>query len=131
MIYLDTSALVKLVVKEDETPELVSWLREHGGTRKGSSMLARVELPRAVRRGGDVAYLRAQLVLGDLLQLPMTAAVLDAAGSLPGPLRSLDAIHLASAMRVRAELQHLVAYDQRLLETARLAGLPIASPGAS
>ena len=131
MIYFDTSALVKLVVKEDETPELVSWLREHGGTRKGSSMLARVELPRAVRRGGDVAYLRAQLVLGDLLQLPMTAAVLDAAGSLPGPLRSLDAIHLASAMRVRAELQYLVAYDQRLLETARLAGLPIASPGAS
>lgn len=131
MIYLDTSALVKLVVKEDETPELLSWLREHGGTRKGSSMLVRVELPRAVRRGGDVAYLRAQLVLGDLLQLPMTAAVLDAAGSLPGPLRSLDAIHLASAMRVRAELQYLVAYDQRLLETARLAGLPIASPGAS
>ncbi|RBM19994.1 VapC toxin family PIN domain ribonuclease [Prauserella sp. PE36] len=131
MIYLDTSALVKLVVKENETPELLSWLREHGGTRKGSSMLARVELPRAVRRGGDVAYLRAQLVLGDLLQLPMTAAVLDAAGSLPGPLRSLDAIHLASAMRVRAELQYLVAYDQRLLETARLAGLPIASPGAS
>ncbi|MFF5988970.1 type II toxin-antitoxin system VapC family toxin [Prauserella flavalba] len=57
--------------------------------------------------------------------------MLDAAGSLPGPLRSPDAIHLASAMRVRAELEYLVAYDQRLLETARLAGLPIASPGAS
>ncbi|MEU6642273.1 type II toxin-antitoxin system VapC family toxin [Saccharomonospora sp. NPDC046836] len=131
MIYFDTSALVKLVIKETETPELVSWLATHATGPKVSSMLARVELPRAVRRGGDVAYLRAQLVLGDLLQVPLTAGVLDAAGSLPGSLRSLDSIHLASALRLRSELDCLVAYDQRLLEAAQLTGLTVAAPGAT
>jgi hypothetical protein len=48
-------------------------------------MLCRAELPRAVRRGGDIAYLRAQLILGDLLQVPLTPDILDAAGSLPAP----------------------------------------------
>lgn len=129
MIYFDTSALVKLVVKEPESAALATWLDGHIPRRKGSSMLCRVELPRAVRHGGDLAYLRAQMILGDLMQLPLTPELLDAAGSLPGPLRSLDAIHLATALRLRGELYALVAYDRRLLDAAELAGLPTASPG--
>jgi len=131
VIYFDTSALAKLVIKEPESTALVSWLgeRDHVGRRKGSSMLCRVELPRAVRHGGDLAYLRAQMILGDLMQVPLTPELLDAAGSLPGSLRSLDAIHLVTALRLRAELSVLVAYDQLLLAAARLAGLPTASPG--
>lgn len=130
MIYFDTSALAKLVVKEPESAALASWLDAHVDQPKGSSMLCRVELPRAVRSGGDVAYLRAQMILGDLMQIPLTPELLDAAGSLPGSLRSLEAIHLATAIRLRSDLSALVAYDRRLLNAAELAGLPTASPGA-
>lgn len=130
MIYFDTSALAKLVVKETESAALVQWLRKHTEQPKVSSMLSRVELPRAVRQGGDIAYLRAQMILGDLVQVPLTPDLLDTAGSLPGALRSLDAIHLATALRLRGELSALVAYDRRLLETARQAGLPATAPGA-
>jgi predicted nucleic acid-binding protein len=128
VIYFDTSALAKLVIKERESVSLVAWLDGNAGVLKGSSMLCRVELPRAVRRGGDMALLRAQMILGDLAQLPLTPELLDAAGAMPGPLRSLDAIHLATALRLRGDLQALVAYDRRLLDAANLLGLPVASP---
>jgi hypothetical protein len=88
-------------------------------------------LPRAVRSGGDIAYLRAQMLLGDLGQLPLTPALLDEAGRLPGSLRGLDAVHLASALRIQADLQVLVAYDKRLLSAAEEVGLPTAAPGTS
>ncbi len=130
MIYLDTSALAKLVIKERESAALADWLDEHATVRKCGSMLCRVELPRAVRQGGDVALLRAQMILGDLMQVPLTPELLDAAGALPGSLRSLDAVHLATALRLRGDLHSLVAYDHRLLEAAELAGLPTASPGS-
>lgn len=129
MIYLDTSALAKLVIKEQESAALIAWLDDRRTVRKCSAMLCRTELPRAVRRGGDVALLRAQMILGDLLQFPLTPDLLDTAGSLPGQLRSLDAIHLAAALRLRGELHSLVAYDHRLLEAAAATGLPVASPG--
>lgn len=128
MIYLDTSALAKLVVKESESAALAAWLNEHAVVRKGSSMLCRTELPRAVQRGGELAYLRAQMIIGDLMQFPLTPELLDAAGALPGSLRLLDAIHLATALRLRGELHSLVAYDHRLLEAAHAAGLPTESP---
>ena len=131
MIYLDTSALVKLVVKEAESGALRTWLQGNAVTRKSSSALCRTELPRAVREGGDATYLRSQAILGDLLQLPMTFAILDKAGSLPGLLRSLDAIHLASALELRDELEAFVAYDHRLLDAAKQAGLRTVAPGAS
>jgi uncharacterized protein len=129
VIYFDTSALAKLVIKEPESASLVAWLDAHIDRRKGSSMLCRVELPRAVRLGGDLAYLRVQMILGDLLQIPLTPELLDAAAALPGPLRSLAAIHLVTALRLRADLYTVVAYDQGLLGAAELAGLPTASPG--
>jgi uncharacterized protein len=130
VIYFDTSALTKLVIKEPETDALVAWLDQYTDLPKGSSMLSRTELPRAVRAGGDMAYLRAQLILGDLLQAPLTPDLLDAAGALPGALRSLDAIHLATALRLRDGLHWLVGYDHRLLDAARQAGPPAVSPGA-
>lgn len=131
MIYFDSSALAKLVIKETETPALESWLDARTLSLKGSSRLCRVELPRAVRRGGDAAYLRSQVVLGDILQLKLNPSVLDAAGTLPGLLRPLDAIHLATAIGIRDELEEFVAYDRRLLAAAEQAGLRVASPGAS
>jgi predicted nucleic acid-binding protein len=131
VIYFDTSALAKLVLTESETPRLVAWLDERGGVPRVSSSLARVELMRAVRAEGDVAIRTATLLLVELDEMPVTTDLLDAAGALALPLRSLDAIHLASALRIRAHLDAFVAYDKRLLTAADDMGLPVASPGTA
>lgn len=131
MIYLDTSALAKLVRTEAETSALRDWLDDRAGVRLVSSSLARVELVRAVRAEGDTAIRQATVILIELDQLPMTMDLLDAAGALPLPLKSLDAIHLASALRLRGDLDAFVAYDKRLLTAADEMGLPVASPGTT
>ncbi|WP_367136446.1 type II toxin-antitoxin system VapC family toxin [Saccharothrix sp. HUAS TT1] len=131
MIYLDTSALAKLVRAEAETSALREWLDDRVGVRLITSTLARVELVRAVRAEGDAAIRQAASILVELDQLPMTTDLLDAAGALPLPLKSLDAIHLVSAMRLRGDLDAFVAYDKRLLTAADEMGLPIASPGTA
>ncbi|WP_309114482.1 type II toxin-antitoxin system VapC family toxin [Saccharothrix sp.] len=131
MIYFDTSALVKLVQTEAETAALQEWIEARHGVRLTTSTLARVELVRAVRHEGDPAVRVATRLLVELHQMPMTMDLLDAAGALPVPLRSLDAIHLASALRLRGELSAFVAYDKRLLAAADELGLPVASPGVS
>jgi predicted nucleic acid-binding protein len=130
VIYFDTSALVKLVLSEPETPALNAWLDARSEALRVSSSLARVELVRAVRAEGDAAIRQATLILVELDEMPMTTDLLDAAGALALPLRSLDAIHLASALRIRAHLDAFVAYDKRLLTAADEMGLPTASPGA-
>jgi predicted nucleic acid-binding protein len=129
VIYFDTSALAKLVLTEAETPALNAWLDDRRDLPRVSSSLARVELVRAVRAEGDAAIRTATLILVELDEMPMTTDLLDAAGALALPLRSLDAIHLASALRIRAYLDAFVAYDKRLLTAADEMGLPIASPG--
>ncbi|WP_033437652.1 type II toxin-antitoxin system VapC family toxin [Saccharothrix sp. NRRL B-16314] len=131
MIYLDTSALAKLVHAEAETAALRDWLGDRAGIRLVSSSLARVELVRAVRAEGDTSIRQAALILVELDQMHMTMDLLDAAGALPLPLKSLDAIHLVSALRLRGDLDAFVAYDKRLLAAADDMGLPIASPGAA
>jgi predicted nucleic acid-binding protein len=130
VIYFDTSALAKLVLSEPETPALNAWLDARSEALRVSSSLARVELVRAVRAEGDAAIRQATLILVELDEMPMTTDLLDAAGALAFPLRSLDAIHLASALRIRAHLDAFVAYDKRLLTAADDMGLPTASPGA-
>jgi len=130
VIYLDSSALAKLVTPEAETSALQEWLADLA-IKPSSSSLIRVELRRAVRHGGEMAIQRAEALLNEMQQLPMTTELLDAAGRISQPLRSLDAIHLASALRIRDSLHAFVAYDKRLLQAAELAGLSITSPGAS
>ncbi|MBB5805305.1 putative nucleic acid-binding protein [Saccharothrix ecbatanensis] len=130
MIYFDTSALAKLVLSEPETAALTAWLDARSEALRVSSSLARVELVRAVRAEGDAAIRQATLILVELDEMPMTTDLLDAAGALALPLRSLDAIHLASALRIRTHLDAFVAYDKRLLTAADDMGLPTASPGA-
>ena len=131
MIYLDSCALVKLVVREDESKALQGWLSERLDVRRASSALVRTEVPRAVIDGGDIAVLRAQMVIGDLVQMPLTPALLDEAGRLRNQLRSLGAIHLASALRLADGLAAFVTYDKRLLAAAVEVGLPTAAPGAT
>lgn len=127
--YLDSSAVVKLVQREAESQALRRYLRPHRGEQRVSSALARVEVVRAVRAGGTDMVQLAHRQLGRLYLVPMHRDLLDEAAELgEGLLRSLDAIHLASAGRLGAELRALVTYDIRMRDAARGLGLPVASP---
>lgn len=131
MIYLDSAALVKLVRLEHATPELVEWLNERSGIPLVCSVLAEVEVPRAIRRVAPDALPAVPATLARLYRLEIDATVRSSAAALAAPnLRTLDAIHVATAVGIGADLQAFVTYDQHLLQTAGELGLPVVSPGA-
>lgn len=131
MIYLDTSALAKLIVVEDESAALAGWLDNRPDELLATSVLGRVELLRAARRRGPEAVARALSLLAELALVPVAAEVLDGAWILDPPsVRSLDAVHLASASSLGPELTALVAYDERLLTGARALGMVAVAPGS-
>ncbi len=127
MLYLDSSAIVKLVAREPETPALVETVRADPAVV--SSALAWTEVVRVVRRArGPVD--RARAVLEGIALAPIDDAILRGAGDLtPAGLRTLDAIHLATALTLAEDLTTLVTYDERLAEAAAGAGLAVAAPG--
>ena len=130
MIYLDSSALMKLIRAEDETAALRMWLELHPEQPVVSSELGRVEVLRAARRVGDQVLAEARAVVGDLDLVPLDRAVQDVACDIGAPvLRTLDALHLASALLLGETLTEFVAYDRRLADAARAAGLVVATPG--
>jgi uncharacterized protein len=130
LIYVDSSALVKLVIAEPETTALTEWLAESPNLVRVSSSLIRVEVPRAVWRADPGALPQSYTLVRRTRAIRMTDAVLNrAAGLRPMGLRSLDAIHLASALTIRQDLTAFVSYDKGLLDAAKAAGLPVASPG--
>jgi hypothetical protein len=134
MIYMDTSALTKLLIAEAETPELREWLTaqiDQEGENAATSSLGRVELMRTVARYGDIGQAdRARYLLDGLDILPLTEPMMTLAESLgPATLRSLDAIHLAAAAYFEQELTAVVTYDHRLMNGCRDIGIATASPG--
>jgi predicted nucleic acid-binding protein len=125
--YFDSSALVKLVVREDESAALRAFIRRRTGNT--SCGLARVEVVRAVRHHGPAAAGRARLVVERFDLVRIDDALLDAAASLPvAELRSLDAIHLAAAQQLGRDLAVLISYDERMLAGAKELGIPTSSP---
>lgn len=126
--YLDTSALVKLVVQETETPAMRAWLTS--GIEPVSCDLTRTELMRAVRRvNPDTAQL-ARAVLDGLTLTTVTTATFEAAARLlPDALRTLDAVHLAAALALGDDLDAMVTYDDRLAGAASLHGVSVLAPG--
>ena len=139
MIYLDSSALLKLLVEEAESEALAAWLAEHtegrggaGGAAAASSELARVEVVRAVRRLNPQAVASARTLVAQLDLVPLSREVVDRAADLGDPgLRSLDALHLASALVLGDDLDVLVVYDRRLSAAAQDAGLTVVQPGVA
>lgn len=138
MIYLDSSALVKLVHQEAETAHLRQFLARHVRAPKVTSALACTELPRAIRRinhgkpGRDELAAELELsreLLQTLRMVEVTRAVLADAASVGDPLlRTLDAIHLVAALRVAKGMTAFVAYDKRLGAQAKELGLPVIAP---
>jgi predicted nucleic acid-binding protein len=125
--YLDSSALVKLVIAEPESAALRAYLRRR--RLLVSSGLARAEVHRAVLHVGPKAVKRALEVLGRVDLIRIGTPILEAAGGMePHELRSLDALHLATALQLGEDLARFVVYDERLSEAARTAGLPVISP---
>ena len=135
MIYLDTSALMKLVRVEAGSDDLADWLDQRIEMPWVTSTLAEVELPRAVIRTGQLDRLAAiPAVLARLDLFEMDDGVRTTAAAYQDPyLRSIDAIHLATASVAAsiATLAALVTYDSRLAEAAAALGMPTAAPGVS
>ena len=125
--YVDSSALVKLAIREAESAAL----RRYLGRRRPlvSSALARTEVVRALLPLGSEAVRRGRDVLARIELLRVNDRVLDAAGLLaPADLRSLDAIHLASAEQLGTDLRGFVTYDERLASAAAGRGLRVVQP---
>ncbi len=127
MRFLDSSAIVKLAVDEYESGSLKRYL---GGETFASSAVARTEVIRAVYRREPSRVAIALDIVRQAQLIAVTTADLDLAARLdPASLRSLDAIHLAAAMRLGGELEAFITYDERLLAAAAALGMPVASPG--
>ena len=128
-IYLDTSALVKLVAADHESRALKHFLGTHTDDSLFSAALARTELIRAVAPNGRAAIADAKDLLNGLDTVTLTRQLLDDAGTLlPLRLRSLDAIHLAAAQRAGDSLRAVITYDTRMLAAAVDLGISTASP---
>jgi predicted nucleic acid-binding protein len=128
LIYLDSAAVVKLVHAENETPALREWLDERIDASWTSSALLEIEAFRALARYAPAAAARLHLVLDQVELVDIDAGIRILAQTVrPAAVRSLDAIHLATALRVQPA--SFVTYDKRLAEAARDAGLAVVMPG--
>jgi predicted nucleic acid-binding protein len=129
VIYLDTSAFVKLIRGERETSALEAFLRERPEALLVSSALLVLETRRVILRQAPDQLARADLLLTRIDQVDITRAVREAASRLPDPaLRSLDALHLATALQLDRDLEALVTYDSRLAAAAGRQRLPVVTP---
>ncbi len=127
LVYLDASAIVRIVADEPGRAATVAFLREHEA--RATSVLSTVEVPRAVARKRADAALGAAAFVGDLVVVALDRTIVSrAAGLAPPGLRTLDAIHLATALEFGRELDAFVTYDGRLGDAARAMGLPVAAP---
>jgi len=129
LVYLDSSALVKLVVTEPESSALADFLK--GRSERVSSAMALTEVPRALRRAGFGASerRRSREVMARVALVDVDRRILAAAAALDPPaLRTLDAIHLATALAVREDLAAIVTYDRRLAAAAERVHLEVNVP---
>ena len=129
MIYLDTSATVKLVTAEQESPALINWLNVHPDEHLATSAIGHIELIRAATRAGAAATAAARNIASTIDTLVLTDTIAAIAATIPpAELRTLDAIHLATAHAHRRSLTAFCVYDRRLLEAAESQDLPTVSP---
>lgn len=128
LVYLDSSAIIKLVFEEDDTDALLTFLQTR--PQRVSSALARIEVLRIVSRAQDPLPLReAKRVLSALDLIRMDDDIVTRAAALePAGLRSLDAVHLATAQMLGHHLAGMVVYDRTLAAAAKAADITVWSP---
>ena len=128
LAYLDASALTKLVLPERESPAVEQLI---AGLDIVSSEIASIEVRRALLRLGASPKLaeRARIVLAGVVFLSIDSLIVQRAASIaPGALKTLDAIHLATALRLAPDRVLFVGYDKRLNAAARQHGLDVNAP---
>lgn len=129
LFYVDTSAALKLLVKETHSPAFAAFFDERSGASWVSSALLRIEVMRAVTRAMPAALPDARDLLLAFDYVSIDDEIVDAAMNEPDRrLRSLDAIHLATARVLGSDLTGLVTYDDRMSAAAKEAGLPVLAP---
>jgi uncharacterized protein len=130
LYYADTSAVIKLLVQETRSQAFAAFYDAQADSEWVSSALLRIELMRAVSRGRPLLLPNARDLLSAFSYIAIDDEIVDAAMNEPDrSLRTLDAIHLATARLLGPELDAVVTYDERLARAADSAGLAIASPG--
>ncbi|HMH91511.1 MAG TPA: type II toxin-antitoxin system VapC family toxin [Streptosporangiaceae bacterium] len=128
MIYLDASALVTLVTGRPYASELRGFLAELPEMPMGTSTIGFIETVRTLDRVGSYPTAMPDL-LASFTEILVTDEIRDAAASVPGGVRTLDAVHIASAQAIGDVLASLVSYDKRMLDIAHSVGIPTAAPG--
>ncbi len=126
--YLDSSAALKLIVHEAESPGLTAWIDR---SRPGlvACDLVRTEVLRACRRHSPESIARGRAVLDALTFIPVSTDLCMSAATLdPRTLRALDAVHLAAALSLGDDVSGVVTYDERLAEGCTAYGLAVLSP---
>jgi hypothetical protein len=124
--YLDTSAFLKLIVTEPETSAMRAWIAGAGPC--WSSQLLRTEAMRAAERLGINEQAVTEALDTVSLVVPGTSTFLTAGRLRPPALRSLDALHLATALEIGHDIEGLVTYNTRMVEGARTASIAVLSP---
>jgi predicted nucleic acid-binding protein len=128
MIYLDASALVTIVVERRHAAHLRRFLDSHATERTTTSTIGMIETVRTCDQLGSYPNLMTQLTR-EHTEITVTERVRDAAANVVGRVRTLDAVHVASAELLGSELTALVTYDRRMAQVARASGLPVEMPG--
>lgn len=126
--YLDTSAFVKLVIMEPRTNELLAWIKTEQPTFVSSDLLA-VEAIRTARRHSPEALTTVRERLAAVTRIRLSPDICDRAAHMdPGVMRSLDALHLATARALGSQMKSVVTYDARMIESCALVGVDVTSP---
>ncbi len=128
MIYLDSSALLKLIFLEKESASLQRYLEARPEENKVTSILSRIEVLRVCARESETATALAKILLAGIDVIEISDVVVELASDVRAS-RSFDAIHLVSALTIQEELTAVVAYDLRLLEACSEYKLNTVSPG--
>lgn len=128
--YLDTSAFLKLVVDEEHSDELRAFVARSDHSPFASELL-RTEGLRAARRHSPAALLRARSIMDAVTLVGVTPTICERAAELdPSILRTLDAIHLATALALADQLESVITYDERLAHACSVHGVPVIAPRA-
>ena len=130
MIYLDASAVVTYVIKRPNFADLRRFLEVRAGSPILTSTVGLIETVRSCDRFGSFPNLMGQL-LRDYAELQVTAEIRDRAANLEGRLKTLDAIHVATAETLGEDLISFITYNRAMATVARSRGLPVESPGVA